>query len=528
MARLPLSSVSTPEPAPPAFAYSPQQQAIMDAVKRPGPNLIIEARAGTGKTTTLIEVCKYLGRGAVFMAFNKNIATEIGPRLAAAGISQKDIKSATFHSVGFQAWVRHAPACRNNVRPEKLALLADKIGVPRQYQTFAKKLVSLAKQHLIGVQLSGGGGTPIDDDQAWLDLVEHFDLLDDIPQGDWNVDEEEFLEYGLAWSLKLLRQSIAESPTMIDYDDMIYMPLYSNLRFWQYEWVLIDEAQDTNLARREIAKRLLRPDGRLIAVGDRHQAIYGFTGASANALDLIEDEFQCDLLPLTVTYRCPQKVVRHAQQWVPDIEPRPDAPEGVVQDITMEQFKQIIPGPTDAILCRNTKPLVQLAFDYLRKHHACVIEGKDIGASLATLAKKWKSATTIAELFVWLEQYVESETEKLLGQHKEAQLATIVDKVETLYVLGNSVGLDQPVHALVDLINKLFKDTDGLAKQVTTLSTVHKAKGREWDRVFFIGRRQLIPSMYAKQEWQLEQEYNLAYVGVTRAKSELIEVELPR
>lgn len=521
-----LSGVSTPEPLAPAFAYSPQQEAIMRSVRSDPGNLIIEARAGTGKTTTLIEVCKYVGSGAIFLAFNKGIATEIGQKLAASGLDWKVVKASTFHAVGFQAWVRHAPACRNNVRGEKLSLLADKIGMPRQYQIFSKKLTSLAKQHLIGVPLNGVA-VPIDDQQSWLELIEHFNLLDEIPQGETEIDEEEFVAIGLAWSLKLLRSSIAESPTMIDFDDMIYMPLYSGLRFWQYDWVFIDEAQDTNLARRETAKRLLKPGGRLIAVGDRHQAIYGFTGADDNALDLIQEDFACSLLPLTVSYRCPQSVIRHAQQWVPDIEAREDAPEGICETITEEQFKRIVPTAKDAILCRNTKPLVSYAFKFLQSGVACLIEGRDVGLGLITLCKKWKNAVWVADLVPLLDEYLQKESDRLLAQYKETQLASLRDKIETLIVIANSVGFDQPISKLIDTINSLFRDSDGLAKRVLTLSTIHKAKGREWPTVYFLGRRALIPSPYAKLAWQLRQEYNLAYVGTTRAQEALIEIDIP-
>lgn len=524
MAKINLSGVAaTPSAAPPAFEYSPQQQAIMDAVDRVSSNLIIEARAGTGKTTTLLEICKRLGSGAIFLAFNKAISTEISRKLADAGLDWKSVKSSTFHAVGFQAWVKHAPRCRGNVRGEKLSLLAEKIGVPQFYTPFVKKAVSLAKQTLIGAVPE----YPIDDTEVWMVLVEHHDLLDLMPQTDDEIDEQEFLDNALAWCVKLLRQSIVESPTMIDFDDMIYMPLYSNLRFWQYDWVLIDEAQDTNRARREIAKRLLRPNGRLIAVGDRHQAIYGFTGADSDALDLIQEEFDCDLLPLTVTYRCPRTVVRFAQVWVPDIEARPNAPEGVLLELDYAKFLQIIPEPGDAILCRTMKPIVKLAFGYLKRHIACHIEGREIGAGLISLARRWKSAQTLAELNDWLEKYLDNERMKLLSQHKEAKFATIEDKVTTLQVLCSSLGADQHPEAVIALITKLFKDSEGLAKQTTTLSTIHKAKGREWERVYLLGRKQLMPSPYAKQDWQLEQEDNLAYVAVTRTKSELIEVNLP-
>ena len=523
-----LASVSSGRPAyTPSAELSPQQLRIMAQVKDPlGGNLLVEARAGTGKTFTLLEICKVLDGTATFLAFNKAISEEIKQRLAAAGISDREVKASTMHSVGFQAWVRSDLGKRSarNVRGEKLRLLADKIMVPKKFQGFAVAACSLAKQHVVGAVLD----LPIDDTDSWLPLVEHYQLIDTYaPQSDWELDEEQFLEEALAWSLRLLKQSIVEAETLIDYDDMIYMPLYHNLRFWQYDWVLIDEAQDTNRARREIAMRLLKPGGRLIAVGDPYQAIYGFTGADADALDLIAAEFQCQRLPLTTTYRCAAAIVREAQKIVPDIEAREGAPEGVVESIELPIFQKIIPDPADAILCRNTAPLVEIAFGYLRRRIGCVIEGKDIGASLISFVRRWKRPNNLGDLLIQLEEHLTSETSRLLAQYKEAQAAALDDRVSTLRVLIKMLGYDQPISALTELIDSMFKDSDKLPKQVITLSTCHKAKGREWDRVYLLGRNAYMPSAYAKQEWQLAQESNLEYVAITRAKHSLIHVVVP-
>jgi superfamily I DNA/RNA helicase len=70
----------------------------------------------------------------------------------------------------------------------------------------------------------------------------------------------------------------------------------------------------------------------------------------------------------------------------------------------------------------------------------------------------------------------------------------------------------------------MFGETSG---GVVTLSTIHKAKGLEAERVFILDAWRL-PSFYAKLPHQLEQEYNLLYVAITRAQRELYYVEFPR
>jgi superfamily I DNA/RNA helicase len=73
----------------------------------------------------------------------------------------------------------------------------------------------------------------------------------------------------------------------------------------------------------------------------------------------------------------------------------------------------------------------------------------------------------------------------------------------------------------------MFGNTkEGEAPKVLTLSTVHKSKGREWTRVYALGRAKFMPSPYAKKEWQMVQESNLEYVMITRAMSEFIDVPM--
>ena len=60
-----------------------------------------------------------------------------------------------------------------------------------------------------------------------------------------------------------------------------------------------------------------------------------------------------------------------------------------------------------------------------------------------------------------------------------------------------------------------------------TLSTIHKSKGREWKRVFWLDRLNTCPSPFAKQAWESQQEVNLQYVAATRSMSELIELSPP-
>jgi DNA helicase-2/ATP-dependent DNA helicase PcrA len=497
---------------------SPQQAAVYEFVRHGQGSARVIAVAGAGKTTTLIDAVSLMQGSVAFMAYNKKIAVEIQDRLkAGAGPS---VKAGTFHSFGFQAWRRVAPKVQ--VNDKKVWNIVDELKVAEILKTFVVKLVSLAKQRAVGVLQR------IEDDTAWFDIIDHFDVEDSIESETDNRDA--LLAAGVDYARAALLKSISMDKEIIDFDDMIYAPLYHDSKMWQNDWVLVDEAQDTNPARRALAKKMLRPGGRALFVGDPAQAIYGFTGADNDALDIIAAEFGCIDLPLTVTFRCPKAVTARAQTWVNHITAHETAPEGSFTTLPEEEFKKVTPDALDAILCRNTKPLVELAYGYIRRGIGCHVEGRDIGRGLLALVGKWRT-NSVSALRDKLGCYLQRETERFLAKGQEDKAAAITDKVETLYVIIDSLpttGAEDNEPTVDDLrshIDQLFGDTpEGQQSRNLTLSTIHKAKGREWNRVFWYGRNRYQPSPFARQDWQLIQETNLMYVACTRAKQALVEV----
>jgi DNA helicase II / ATP-dependent DNA helicase PcrA len=105
-----------------------------------------------------------------------------------------------------------------------------------------------------------------------------------------------------------------------------------------------------------------------------------------------------------------------------------------------------------------------------------------------------------------------------MAKGREVAAEALNDRIDTLLVLME--GCDT-VECVVDKIARMFADD----APTLTLSTVHKAKGREWGRVYILGRREHMPSPYARQDWQRVQEDNLIYVAITRAQRELVLVD---
>lgn len=483
-----IKRVALPEGAPgrigPLASPSPYQTAIFAHMASPR-SLIVKAVAGSGKTTTCIQSLRHI-----------------------PGVDLERCRASTFHSVGFNAVVKKL-SLRQEIKPDtgKVAAIAKKRLTEadhKMYASFCSKLVGLAKGQGVGCLVP-------DEAAVWHELIGHHDLMLE--------DERADVPRAVEIARKLLQASNAQAKLgVIDFDDMLYLPLLWDLRLWQNDYVFVDEAQDTNPVRREIARKSLRPGGKLVAVGDERQAIYGFTGASHDAMDLIREEFNCEELPLTVSYRCPAAVGRKAQELVPYFEVAPHAKEGAVEHLPLrEALKEGRLTASDAILCRQTKPLFQAAFALIAKGVGCAILGRDIAKGLTDLIKKRK-ASGIPNLVSKLEAYLERETAKYLEKGEEAKAEAVADRVAcVMTVIDNLAEDERTVPGLIRKLEGLFTDGDG----VLLLSTVHKAKGREWPNVAIL-EPGLMPSAWARQDWQMQQEKNLMYVAWTRCTESLM------
>jgi Superfamily I DNA and RNA helicases len=476
----------------------------------------------------------------ILAAYNKRIADEINDRISTRNFADVRASAATFHSIGFSALRNGHRGPR--VWARKTWDVLDNIECPKPYRNYVDKLTSLAKQYGFGIPDDNNFAPAfpsIDDTDAYLQLVDHFDLESQLPRnlsvGDddspnTHNDTDPTLT-GISYAKLALRESLrlATLPTgskpgaVVDFDDMIWIPLITGARFPTYDWVLIDEAQDSNPARREITRRLCHPNTRVIAVGDPRQAIYGFTGANADSMDIIREQFNAIELPLTVSYRCPRLIVEHAHNWVSHIESHPGAPDGVLAEMYKDELLALPATTLDghaAVLCRNTKPLVELCYRYLQAGIRAHVEGKEIGEGLVRLVEQFSKIHNLIALEHALEDYRDEECARLTAHNKHERAGALDDQIECLTYLIESLPGDSTTRDLIARIRSLFDDTTNGDKGLT-LCTIHKSKGREWERVYWYGRDEYQPSKYATQEWQLEQEQNLYYVACTRAMREL-------
>ncbi len=473
--------------------WSPYQTSIFAFIESGTGNAIIEAVAGSGKSTTIINGMKKARGTTIFLAFNKAIADEL---------KSKGVNARTFHSLTFSP-VMQASGQRNP-EPNKLrALVNEHFGDDKKlYGNFAERLVGLARGVGIGCLVP-------DSEIAFIELCDHHAL----------ELENEAAEFGRAIELSRKLLDLCNADKRVDFDDMLYRAVKDGIVLPKFDFVFVDEAQDTNPIQRAILHKIMKPASRLVAVGDPAQAIYGFRGADSDSLNMIAQEFNAIRLPLTITYRCPTSVVTYAQQWVSHIEAREGAPEGAVLELGTKW------SPTDfkagdLLVCRKTAPLITTAFKFIRANVPVTVMGREIGQGLKSLITKM-NATDVDKLHTKLEAYMEREVEKARAKQDDAKVEAISDKVGSLLFLID--GLREDRRTIADLergIDWLFANKD----DAVIFATIHKSKGLEAKRVWWLGRSEC-PAKWARQPWQKEQELNLCYVAATRAIEELRLIE---
>lgn len=497
--------------APFKFIPSIFQQAVYDTILNSNRNIVVRAVAGSGKTTTLEGMMNVVAqwciqRGlkpadvrVVFVAFNKRIQLELAARLP------KWVKVQTLHSFGLSIIRKHFPKVRiedDKRRGEKINTIIDQFADFRLTPDLGEDDPNLIRRAAL-LDLVGkvkNTLTDYNDRQAVTDLAAYFGI-------DLNDSAELILD-----TLPKVLNECKKNTSLIDFDDMIWLPAILNLAIDPVDFLFVDEAQDLNAAQANMIFRAC-PAGRIVAVGDENQSIYGFRGADANALPKLTASINAVSLPLSICYRSARRIVELAKTIVPHIEARPDAPEGVIEYVNDETFASNV-GQGDLVICRVNAPLIPYCYTLLRKGVKAVVYGRDVSRSIKGLAKK-TFANDFNAMFAKIDHWLDKELAKLNAKHvSETAINAVIDRAETL---KNILAECKETSDIYDQIEKIFSDDVA----AVTLSSVHKAKGLEADRVWIL-KPQLLPLVRnGQQEWEKVQEKNIEYVAYTRAKNEL-------
>jgi superfamily I DNA/RNA helicase len=496
--------------------WTDEQDSIFDWFENGAGNLVVRARAGSGKTTTIIEaISRAPERKILLAAFGKNIANELKDRTDKAEVK-------TLHALGnrFIQMNWKGAKVEGFERAENLTNKA--LGIdPKKAIDLPDHIISAVTNiHRKVRELSPYADT--EDEVA--EIAERFDLF---PNED--LHRISLITRAALIAIKDARKEIRSN--VYDYADMIFLPL---TRGWVQRWfdlVVVDEAQDMSAPQLEIAMKACKRGGRIVLVGDDRQAIYGFRGADSGSLDRLKKVLSAQELRLSISFRCAKSIVRKARELVPDIEALEHADEGKVLECSVTTMKGSI-EPGDFVLSRTRAPLSSICIELIISGTPAKIIGRDLGSDVKKLIKSFK-AKTLLQVKQSAYEWEKARLERLNKRIKDAdvlarKIEDVSDQRRLITSLCDSTDGDS-VEDLLLLVDDLFDDKAD-TKEFVRVSTVHGAKGLEANSAYVIDntfRRKL----YNKESGEVEgygeyregdEEENIRYVAITRAKKQLL------
>jgi DNA helicase-2/ATP-dependent DNA helicase PcrA len=475
-----MSRAALKQPSP-SLTPTSEQEHILSLLSTTKSNLLINALAGSGKTSTLELIQNAATPPVLCLAFNRRIADTMAKRFRTTTTVR------TLNGLGHRIW---AAVCTNRLTldPKKCQdLLREAIRAlpkPTQgeaYEIFWDIITAIGLAKSLGYVPAG----KFPNARRLIESDSFFASLDEVPS-------ELFIDLLDEVLLASIKTAYAGN---IDYNDQVYMPALFGGTYPQFPLVLVDEAQDLSPVNHEMLGHLTR--SRIVAVGDPWQSIYGFRGAVQDGMGKLKIRFKMIEADLSVSFRCPKTIVRAAHWRVPHMKWIKEG--GRVVRLRNPSASRFTDG--SAIICRNNAPLFSCALRLLSSGRSVHVSGSEIGPKVIGIMKKLGEDSTPKEaLLNAIESWRE---EKLAKESKSAN--DIADCMRVFATFGDDLG------QAVAYAEHLFQQ-----KGTITLLTGHKAKGLEWRTVYHLD-----PFLLGESE----QELNLRYVILTRAMESYYEIE---
>lgn len=490
------------------FVPSEPQKEIFNFVRYGIGNGSVESRAGSGKSKT-IELANHFipsDKKVLVLAYNVHIANNLKGKLK----SLKNVTVLTYHSLGFRLVQMY-----NN-----------------KTQLDEKKYIKYINSHI--EELCPDFITFSNADKGRY--IKNIEKLLDYSRYNLMQSEKEIMKMTTKYGIKVFSNECqavrkimkwgCENTDTVDFQDMIWLPyeLYIINKYLKFDFIFIDEAQDSSLAQQYLIDLCMKRNTRFLLFGDSQQMINAWAGSDENAFTHFNNRANVKKFKLTTSYRCPKKVAELVKTIVPDFEAFEKAIDGEINyNVSLDNIK-----PGDMVLCRLTSPLVKLYLRLIKENKPVYIKGVEIGTNIIETVRnfgtndlnvvkqclkenmitKWKD---IADIY-------KTDLKSVVG---ESDVVTIYDEILTLDLLSDGLS---SVDDLAKYINEIFiektKEVNPEDDRYIHLSTVHRAKGLENNNVFILCPS-LLPNKLAKKDWEIISEKNLVYVAWTRAKKTL-------
>lgn len=508
-----------------------------------GPVCIL-AGAGTGKTRTITHRIAYgISKGyfaanrIMALTYTNRAAGELRARLRSLGIPGVSVK--TFHAAALSQldyfWPQYAG-----------------VPAPSVLESKAKMLSEVASN--LKINLDTAATRELAAEIEWrkfsmLSLAEYSDLVSSRPK-----------VAGLSVAKNLEIQAAYEAAKIaaqrIDWEDVLVLtlgllraePLALAHVQQQYRFYTVDEYQDISPLQHSLLELWLGEHTELCVVGDPNQTIYSFTGATSEYLQNFADRYEnAKVVQLTRNYRSTQQVVAMANRLTAESAMEPLESQGEIGFApTVREFSSVSEEATSVaadikeLIASGTKAS-QIAVLYRINAQSEAIENAlssqgigyqvrggerffarpEIQAAMRSIRAEslvdtgkslFESVSEICRTHGWQAM---PPTDLNANLERWESLNSLISIVEELPAGSN----------LIDFAKELDerqRSQHEPVKEAVTLSTIHAAKGLEWQSVFVCGVSEgYLPIGYAKTEREIYEEQRLLYVALTRARRDL-------
>lgn len=494
------------------------QQNVANAVNQPDSfNISVQAVAGSGKTSTLINVLQSITYDELVIYNTHKIATQLGMLTNAIGKYRPS-------PYAFSNYLGYNP----KEQPElPLPLLCDVLFEEySQGNTTTKpnfwdlryKINRLSE--LIRLEL-----VDYDDPKAISELADFHGIS-------FNSMAKLIypwisLHLGIYIDNLLDVKKINKSK-FIDFADMLFLPIHSNKKskvFQEkpFDLILVDEGQDYSNAQMELVNLTSNKRTRWVFFWDKQQSVMGFAGANVRQVDIITERLNLQPYLLNVNYRCPTGVIKLAKKYNPEIEPCDFAPEGEIFEIEGSEVIDLVKAG-DMVICRSIAPMVALAISGITKRIPIKVKGRDIIKTLEghVIGISQSPGFSYGNFTFHCKDYFMRKVEALRKRAgTENVIDTLLDSSDALIHCYESFPYSNSCKDLITELKSLFDDKSALV----LCQTFHSAKGQENNKVFILSWDKSNKSTKKSTDEQKQQELNASYVALTRCKFDLNDPE---